>query len=234
MLIDIARLHHLEQRLTDLTVTPDEFREYCWLEAHRSGALNSGLVLPDLNTFVTDAMLLQYWKAVDWWPTDMPGHLCPTLRELAMLAPHMADHTALTLQQMLEARAAKVVQALLEAKRSVVNPNETKAERGKRLNRERVARARGRKDAGSVPVPRVVADAAVAGPAPAVPAVPPAPPAVSELARLKAEAKQERSALDAWVREAHQEMLRRSEVRREVVAQWTARIEVFKQMGGQG
>jgi len=218
MLIDIARHHALEKRLEDVTLTPDELREYCWLEAHRSGAISNGLVLPDLNWYVTDAMLLQYWTAVDWWPKDLPAHPCPTLRELVMQAPHLRDHTALTLGQLLADRGAKVARALVELKRSVVNPNESPAERKARLNRERVSRSRGRKSSDSVPVPREPAVAAVAAPL---------SPVAVQVAELKAAAKLELEQVDQWCREAHREMLRRSEVRRGVRAAWDAKIEAL-------
>lgn len=223
MSFDPERHQYLEQRLTDLTLQPIEYREYCYLESLRSGALANGLVLPDLNVFVTDDMLLQYWQAVDWWPHDMPTHPCPTLRDFAMQCCHMVDHSALTLQQLLEARAARVVQALLEAKRSVVNPNESKAERAKRLNRERVSRSRGRKSVESVPV-------APEGGIPAVRA--PVSPVAVQLAQLKQEMRAELAQVDAWVKEAHTEMGKRAEVRRERKAYWTGRIEALKQFGG--
>jgi hypothetical protein len=228
MLIDIARHHYLEQRLTDVTLTVLEFQEYCWLEAHRSGALLNGLVLPDLNLYVTDAMLLQYWQAMDWWPRDLDRHPAPTLREFAMLCPHLPDATPLTLLAMLEARAATVVTVLQSLKRNVANPNESKEQRAKRLNRERVSRARGRKDAGSVPVPQGGADVAVAGPVPIV--VDNA--AAAARAEVRAAAKLELEQVDAWVKAAHAEMLARAAVRRERRAYWDEQLAALKSRDG--
>lgn len=210
---------YLHTRLTDVTLTPNEFKEYCYIEALRSGALANGLVLPDLDLFVTDAMLLQYWQAVDWWPRDLHGHPCPTLSELAMQAPHMPGGTALTLEQLLVARGTRCAAALREAKMSVVNPNESKAERRRRLNRERQRRHVAAKKPVSVAGEGEGAVAAVRDPQ-------------AEIANAREAMRAEMVQVDAWVRAAHVEMQARAKVRKERKAYWTGVIEGLKQTGG--
>lgn len=223
MSFDPERHSYLAQRLSDVTLQPIEYREYCYLEALRNGSIDSGLVLAPLNEFVTDAMLLQYWSAIDWWPKDLPAHPCPTLQEFALHACHLPERKPLNLGELLAARGQRCAAALLEAKRSVVNPNESKAERAKRLNRERVSRSRGRKSSDSVPVAPEGANAAVRAPV---------EPVADRVAVAKASMRAELLQIDRWVKEAHTEMTKRADVRKDRKRYWTGVIEGLKQTGG--
>lgn len=217
----LARFHELRPRLTDPTLTVDEYREFCTLNA--TTAIKQGLLAPDPHWFVTDDMLLSYWKAVDWWPTYLPAHPCPTLEELSFQYPHLPGKPAYTFAELLSARAAQVIPLLEADKRSVVNPNETAEERKLRLNRERVRRSRQRSKAEQAG--GAGSDAGAQADTAAEQQEPPAAAALREqIAALKAQRASDKEAADAWVAEAWREMRSRGVKRNAHLAELDARI----------
>jgi hypothetical protein len=226
----MSQIHALRERLLDPTVTPAEMQQYTAL-INASAVQNNLLHLPDLNWFVDDNMLLDYWRACDWWPRDLPAHPCPTLPDLAMQAGYLHGQQPKRLCDLLAEAGARCADALVAANRCVVNPNESWEARQKRLNKERVNRHRERKkaQAGEVPATGDSGAAVAAGTGDGVPVREPAGTAAvraatENLAALKAARNAELEQIDAWVKEAHQEMLRRADVRKAQREHWALQI----------
>jgi hypothetical protein len=100
-------------------------------------------------TFAQPGDLQTLSNVVSWWPVDAPAtHRVPTLYMLLQCLRIM-DGRPTTFDAQLEWYVARVTAWMLENRRDPDNPNETKAEREARLNRERVARHRLRNAAGS-------------------------------------------------------------------------------------
>lgn len=226
----MSQIHVLRERLLDPTVTPLEVQQYT-AAINATAVQNNLLQLPDLNWFVDDNMLLDYWRACDWWPRDLPAHPCPTLPDLAMQAGYMHGQQPKRLCDLLAEAGARCADALVAANRNVVNPNESYEARQKRLNRERVQRARERKKAQEAEMPAVgdsgAATAASTGdgvPVPEIAGTAAVREAAAALATLKAQRNAELDQLDAWVKEAHTEMLQRANVRRTRREAWALQI----------
>lgn len=87
--------------------------------------------------------LERYKQASAWWPTDAPQSCAlPTLRELAMTIAGGAGTTPMPFMQALTVIWTRCVEWLKSEGRNTVNPNETAAERKRRLGREATARHR--------------------------------------------------------------------------------------------
>lgn len=107
---------------------------------------NEGVTdLPNPSTWTQPGDLQDYSNVVSWWPNDAPAsHAMPTLHRL--LQHYRSDAT---FGHALDWYVERAKAWMLANKRDPSNPNETKAEREARLNRERVARHRLRHTEGS-------------------------------------------------------------------------------------
>lgn len=94
-------------------------------------------------TFAEPGDLQTLSNVVSWWPHDAPlTHRPPTLYMLLQGLRDLNGNAPPTFSHLLDWYVDRVKQWMLTARKDPDNPNETKAEREARLNRERVARHR--------------------------------------------------------------------------------------------
>lgn len=98
--------------------------------------------IQDPNRFAEPGDLQSFHNVVMWWPQDAPAtHRCPTLHDL-LLNLQIHGDTPRSFTHALDWHVDRVKLWLAGTRRDPENPNESKAERDARLNRERVARYR--------------------------------------------------------------------------------------------
>ena len=106
--------------------------------------------IQDPYTFAQPGDLQSFHNVVIWWPTDAPAtHRCPTLYDMLQGLANISGGTAFTFSATLDWYVDRIKQWLVANRRDPDKPNESKAEREARLNRERVARHRLRNMPGS-------------------------------------------------------------------------------------
>lgn len=89
-------------------------------------------------------------NVVSWWPKDAPlTHRAPTLYTLLLGLRNLDGNAPRTLGHLLDWYVDRVKAWMVGARKDPDNPNESKADRDARLNRERVARHRLRNAPGS-------------------------------------------------------------------------------------
>lgn len=185
---------HTSDNLTDaLQALADQAREY-------------GHEPPDPAVFAPAGTSEQLDQARQWWPDNAPDQLSWSTCLGGSLAMYATPH-ATTLMAHLQQQAARVTAWLEGEGRDTDRPNESKSERMKRLNRERVAahRARQKNEEEDDKTKRQAAWEVVV-----------------EARRVRARAKAE---LDADVRAHYIAMTDASDRRREVLAGHDAEVE---------
>lgn len=117
-----------------------------WLRASGMDAIH----IYEPAQWVNPGDLQSYSDVVSWWPADAPAsHAAPSLFTLLQHLRIAEGSAGETFNQALQWHVARVRAWLAANRRDPENPNESKAERDARLNRERVARHRLRHMAGS-------------------------------------------------------------------------------------
>jgi hypothetical protein len=100
-------------------------------------------------TFAEPGDLQTLSNVVSWWPVDAPiTHRAPTLHML-LQGLRITEDSPRSFSHLLDWYVDRVKAWMVGARKDPDNPNESKAERDARLNRERVARHRLRNAAGS-------------------------------------------------------------------------------------
>lgn len=156
--------------------------------------------------YVTQADLDSYLKALDWWPKDAPAHMqAPTLETLAQTILYTPPLEPITFATALNTLAANVVVWLESEKRNVANPNESKDERRKRLNRERVGRHRDESKMRETASPEKIAKVEEAE---------------AYLAVVKEQRASVKASLDKDVKAAHKEFVELTRDRKKTMAHW--------------
>lgn len=134
----------LVERLLSPHVTPDDVLELLWGQAEhieRDHTYNGSA--PPEAFFAGQADLDNYWRAVAWWPADVPAQWrCPSI--LMLCHDYWDGHPAIgaTFAERLLKRAAPAVEWLKEQGRDPANPNESEEQRKARKVQERNAARR--------------------------------------------------------------------------------------------
>lgn len=132
----------LVERLLSPHVTPDDVLELLRGQAEERDHTSNGSAPPEA-FFVGQADLDNYWRAVAWWPADVPAQWrCPSI--LMLCHDYWDGHPAIgsTFAERLLKRAAPAVEWLKEQGRDPANPNETEEQRKARKVQERNAARR--------------------------------------------------------------------------------------------
>lgn len=140
--------------LSDVDDNTVQWQHYqqCLLD-HANYLLASGVPVEHIynpHTYAQPGDLQTLSNVVSWWPKDAPAtHRSPTLH-MMLMGLHIVNGTdPRNFASQLDFYVDRVRTWLSSNRRNPDNPNESKAEREARLNRERVARHRLRHAAGS-------------------------------------------------------------------------------------
>lgn len=211
-----ARQTYLIHRLQQDDVTPDEYREYIWLEYGPGSYSHSlGARIQDLNLFVTDESLRNFKLLKRWW--NPPAKYArqdlhsPDLFTAAVFAKIDRNRPVVTLQMFVDDFGARAIAHCQATGMDISNPGENVDDRRKRLNRERMAAAR---EARRTPQDQ---------------ATPQIREAESVLASLREQARQEDFAHKQAVVQAQEEMIRLSTIRKVAAGEWKEKIDQQRQ-----
>jgi hypothetical protein len=103
-----------------------------------------GVTPVPVDQFLPPEAIDQLRLAHDWWPRDAPQNLSWAVSLGGSLSMYAAPGNTMTLMDHLGLAYARVVRWLESEGRPTDHPNESRADRMRRLNRERVARYRER------------------------------------------------------------------------------------------
>lgn len=123
------------------TVRTEWFRAACaeWLHWQNQCGVTDRM--QRIDDFFREGDLQNFCNVVSWWPKSAPANLrCPTLADMITCLRIMGDNPNVippTFADALEARVERVKSWMATKRMDPDNPNETREERAKRMNRER-------------------------------------------------------------------------------------------------
>lgn len=206
------RLEYLRTRITERDVVVEDVWDYLAL----NHAPHAGMQNQNLADFIKEQDLVSFWWLHDWWAPvqDKPATLpVPTIAQFCWNIAYAPGAEPITfdaaLQQFYHRARAYCVANDMDPN----NPGETAEERRKRRNRERMAAVRAHR---RVPDKVVEHDEALAAQVRGL---------EQECEALKAEADRQDSYLKEQTKEHQRLMMESSAKRKEVAADFKARIE---------
>lgn len=147
IIVENRELEVLRHRMGERDVTLAEVHRYLFL----NHAPNVGQIQQPFHLFITDADLVSFWQLVDWWaPTpDKPATLpVPSIVHFAWNINHAPNIEPVTFMDAMRLWYNRAVQWLQSVDRDVANPGESKEDRERRRNRERMAKTRSHRSPG--------------------------------------------------------------------------------------
>jgi hypothetical protein len=137
----VDQLEHLRARMGARDVTVEEVWDYIALN-HQPAY---GMVMQQLALFVTPQDLVNFWMFHDWWAPvpDKPQNLpTPSIIQFCWYVNHLPTAPAVTFHEAMMVESDKRIAYCNANNLNPQNPGESREDRAKRLNRERMAKTR--------------------------------------------------------------------------------------------
>lgn len=208
------------ERLTERDVTVEEVRQWIRQEFIDKEHPYGNLMSQDPDEFITEQSLANFWWLFDWWACapKRPGNLGdPLIQTFCWNIQYGEQHVPLTFDQCCAQYYQKCVAYCKLEGLDPANLSETKEERRRRLNRERMRRQRG----GEAPVSK---DTPNSSPNPELDY------ARGEMARLQEEAKQADAEFADRVRYHYNEMTKLSADRKHAKDYYRSEIDKVREI----